>query len=299
MGLVEGYESIQLPLAEPKLRAGLEQDLKRICVGERDAKEVLAEQVRIYRDAFKIITEKANLLDESMATRLEAGPVNRALADAPMTAAAAAAPHVFNCPKCSEHCSTVLKFINEMFVLSCTGYPDCRNSYWLPSSVIRSVSVLDVDCPNCGPGYKKLKIVLKSIRHVTMLNQRYVNHDDDGLISYCSCIFCDRNLQDLCDISIMRPSAQLQTNNNSNRRPPAPPAPPAVRMAAPAMPPPRPTPQPRPVAAPRPATAAPRPAARAAPPPSANNSPEVRCSVCNKLARRFCRFCLLNMGYFM
>lgn len=71
MGLVEGYEAVDLPLAEPDLRAGLERDLKLICDGRKDAKFVLDEQIKIYRDAFKIITEKVTLMDQSLATRLE------------------------------------------------------------------------------------------------------------------------------------------------------------------------------------------------------------------------------------
>lgn len=296
MGLVEGYESIDLPLAEPKLRAGLEQDLKRICVGERDAQEVLSEQIRIYRDAFKIITEKARLLDQSMAIRLEAGPVNSDIADQPMAYAGADTVNVFKCPKCGGQNAINLKFINDSYVLSCSGFPDCRNSYWLPSNVVRKVTVLDADCPNCGPGYKKLQFDMKSVRHVCLLNPRYVS--EDGL-SYCSCIVCDRSLQELCDISINRcsvPSSapppppphgrmQIETSTNSNRRPPAPPPPPAAIRATTT----------RPAAPPRPApqrtVPAPRPRSNVAPPPSNNSSSaEVRCSACNKLARRFVFF---------
>lgn len=69
MGLVEGYEAVDLPLAEPQLRAGLERDLKLICDGLKDAKFVLDEQIKIYRNAFKIITEKVTLMDQSLATR--------------------------------------------------------------------------------------------------------------------------------------------------------------------------------------------------------------------------------------
>ena len=69
MGLVEGYDSVDLPLAQPKLRAALEKDLKLICSGQRDPKQVLEEQIKIYRDAFRIITEKAKKLDESLAKR--------------------------------------------------------------------------------------------------------------------------------------------------------------------------------------------------------------------------------------
>lgn len=71
MGLVEGYESIDLPLAEPLLRAALEKDLKLICEGKRQPKQVLDEQIKIYRDAFVVITEKANRMDQQMGRRFD------------------------------------------------------------------------------------------------------------------------------------------------------------------------------------------------------------------------------------
>lgn len=69
MGLVEGYDAIDLPLAQPKLRAALERDLKLICSGQRDPADVLKEQIKIYKDVFKIINEKVKKLDEMLAKR--------------------------------------------------------------------------------------------------------------------------------------------------------------------------------------------------------------------------------------
>lgn len=69
MGLVEGYDSIDLPLAQPKLRAGLEKDLKLICSGQRNPNDVLKEQIKIYKDVFKVINEKAKKMDEMLAKR--------------------------------------------------------------------------------------------------------------------------------------------------------------------------------------------------------------------------------------
>lgn len=69
MGLVEGYEAVDLPLAQPELRAGLEKDLKLICNGQRNADEVLREQIEIYRNAFRIISQKIKRMDESLGKR--------------------------------------------------------------------------------------------------------------------------------------------------------------------------------------------------------------------------------------
>lgn len=74
MGLVEGYEAIDLPLAEPLLRAGLEKDLKLICEGQRRPAQVLEEQIKVYREAFRVITEKATRMDEKMGQRLAFPP---------------------------------------------------------------------------------------------------------------------------------------------------------------------------------------------------------------------------------
>lgn len=70
MGLVEGYDSVDLPLAYPELRAGLEKDLKLICTGEKNPQDVLAEQIEKYREVYKIITERVEAIDAKLAARL-------------------------------------------------------------------------------------------------------------------------------------------------------------------------------------------------------------------------------------
>lgn len=69
MGLVEGYDAINLPLAYPELRAELERDLKRICDGTRDPKVVLAEQIEKYKEAYKVISEKILDMDRALGNR--------------------------------------------------------------------------------------------------------------------------------------------------------------------------------------------------------------------------------------
>lgn len=69
MGLVEGYDSVELPLAYPELRAGLEKDLKLICTGEKDPNSVLAEQIRKYKEVYQIITERIEAMDAKLAER--------------------------------------------------------------------------------------------------------------------------------------------------------------------------------------------------------------------------------------
>lgn len=69
MGLVEGYDSVNLPLAYPELRAELERDLKLICTGERIPNEVLTEQIQKYKEAYKVITERIQSIDATLANR--------------------------------------------------------------------------------------------------------------------------------------------------------------------------------------------------------------------------------------
>lgn len=69
MGLVEGYEAVNLPLAYPELRAGLERDLKLICTGERVPGEVLKEQIEKYKEVYRVITARIEAMDASLANR--------------------------------------------------------------------------------------------------------------------------------------------------------------------------------------------------------------------------------------
>lgn len=69
MGLVEGYDAVNLPLAYPELRAELERDLKAICDGQRDPKIVLSEQIEKYKVAYQQITEKIIDMDRALGNR--------------------------------------------------------------------------------------------------------------------------------------------------------------------------------------------------------------------------------------
>lgn len=69
MGLVEGYDSVNLPLAYPELRAELERDLKLVCTGERNPQDVLLEQVEKYKEVYKVIAEGIQSVDDTLAGR--------------------------------------------------------------------------------------------------------------------------------------------------------------------------------------------------------------------------------------
>lgn len=193
---------------------------------------------------------------------------------------------MFKCPNCSQDNSVALKRLNDSYVLTCLGYPDCRNSYWLPNSYIKEISVLPDECLRCGPGYHKVKLRLKSVRFTCTLIQR--NIADDG-VTYITCIVCDSSLKELLDIRIERggTTSRNQTGNQGNASIRATPAATVSRPTAIVLP------------CPLPATTIPRPAPappvyRAPAPPvprpprdrNAGSNTEVRCSKCNKVARK-------------
>lgn len=69
MGLVEAYDSVDLPLAYPELRAELERDLKLICLGQRNPNDVLREQIEKYKEVYRTITARIEAMDASLANR--------------------------------------------------------------------------------------------------------------------------------------------------------------------------------------------------------------------------------------
>lgn len=76
MGLYEGYDAMQLTLAKPVLRAEFENDLRKICLGEKNPSSVLSEQIIKYKEAYKQIMEKVTAMDEMMANRINERPVS-------------------------------------------------------------------------------------------------------------------------------------------------------------------------------------------------------------------------------
>lgn len=123
--------------------------------------------------------------------RLESQPIN-----APPQQAYEEFTEVCKCPKCGN--TMALKFLNNSYCLSCLNYPTCRNSTWLPGSVIKQATATATTCPRCGPNFKRVRFTLRSFRHSSVLNQRQLS--DDGL-TYETCLMCDTSFQELCDVN--------------------------------------------------------------------------------------------------
>lgn len=91
-----------------------------------------------------------------------------------------------------------LKFINNSHCLSCLNYPTCRNTIWLPGSIVKEATTTARTCAKCGPQFKCVKYTLRSFRHSAVLDQRFIG--EDGL-TYETCLMCDASFQDLCDVN--------------------------------------------------------------------------------------------------
>lgn len=202
MGLVEGYESIDLPLAKPELRANLEKDLQLICDGHKQPADVLREQIRIHKEAFEKILARSATIDASMANRLQETPV-----DGPEPQPTTQFQEVHKCPRCSS--MVALKTVTDgRIMLTCLGFPACKQSMWLPQEFFKEAVVTEDVCERCGPGFKKIRLKLKGMHLVSFLNANNV----EGL-SYVTCTACDRSLKDLC-----QQDSDRQSNGNSTSR---------------------------------------------------------------------------------
>lgn len=213
MGLVEGYDAINLPLAYPELRAELEKDLKLICLGQRDPNVVLEEQIKKYREAYKVIAEKIMDMDMKLAARFETAPV-----DVPDIQATAqqTIEEVFKCPRCNRFNMAVRsKKDNAGYYITCMGKPTCNHVIWL-TDVIKEIKVLDTECPTCRHGIKSVKIKFKRMNILSLLSTANITDDN----YYVSCLKCDSTLKTVLDIenSNLRPSnaANNDTPNISN-----------------------------------------------------------------------------------
>uniref|UniRef100_A0A1B0EZY4 DNA topoisomerase n=1 Tax=Phlebotomus papatasi TaxID=29031 RepID=A0A1B0EZY4_PHLPP len=189
MGLVEGYDAMSLTLAQPQLRAGLEADLKAICDGARQPQIVLQEQIEKYREAFRIITERAQMLDEKIGFRFNSVPEQNA--EPPSSQMI---EEVFRCPRCRSN-KMVLKrkASNNDVYLMCMDYPNCKSVMWL-NDFVKEATVSSESCRQCGPDTKKLSIKFKQ-RNALI----YLGVDTP---EYTSCLLCDSNLRSLLGINL-------------------------------------------------------------------------------------------------
>lgn len=230
MGLVEGYEAMALTLAEPNLRANLENDLKAICNGRKNPADVLREQINIYKEVFQVMTAKVESLDQALSVRFNVVPTQSVAGEEPERLVKA-----LKCGKCGRG-DLILKKTRDgtRNYLTCTAYPECKTSIWFNDHMVKDVKICDESCPRCGDQVKKLAFKFRSLYSVAALE---LNSTD-----YTTCVKCDRNLQQVLGINpnsfvpgtssgnrnddngFRTPfpvnSTNNQNGNNDNRRPP-------------------------------------------------------------------------------
>ena len=116
----------------PRLRAELESDLKKICLGQKQKEVVLEEQIRKYREVFVQTCGQIHQLDQAL-SRFFGDPLE--LPDDPVSAQITQSQPVFSCP--SRQAQMCVKKTKENgFVIGCMRYPDCASRAFFPSFVL-------------------------------------------------------------------------------------------------------------------------------------------------------------------
>nr|XP_054763637.1 DNA topoisomerase 3-alpha-like [Lytechinus pictus] len=207
MGLCEGYDNMGYELSKPNLRAELESDLKRICDGQKNPDDVLAQQVEKYKQVFIEAARKATMLDSALEQYLG----QPAQSHNATTLQVSAPSIVRKCPHCNES-MTLKERKAGGWMVSCMGYPGCKAAVWFPA-VIESAKVSDTVCQQCRPGpVNKIKFKFKRGSVPPMIPLEY-----EGCIGGC-----DTTLKDVLDLNLsyLRPrdqNSQALGNRTVNR----------------------------------------------------------------------------------
>ncbi|XP_078495065.1 DNA topoisomerase 3-alpha [Ciona intestinalis] len=145
MGLVEGYNLMGYEMSRPELRAELEADLRRICEGTAQKADVLHRHISKYRAVFEAAVQNAQKLDEALSSYFG----NATQVQPSLLNPSGVSPPVRPCPVCGK--DMIIKTKRDGgYMMSCTGYPDCMNAMFFPSSI----SEIKVDasvCTTCQP----------------------------------------------------------------------------------------------------------------------------------------------------
>ena len=147
MGLVEGYDQIGHDMAKPYLRAELEAALKAICLGQKRKEEVIESMVHKYKQVFIEITTNAVKIDQSLSNYF--GPPEQLVpSSAPGTEEGALCP-LAKCRRCLQLDMYFRSTREDKWVLSCSGFPDCKCGIFLPSSVTHAGTEVSSLCRRC------------------------------------------------------------------------------------------------------------------------------------------------------
>ena len=142
MALLKAYESQELPLGAPYLRAAMERDCAAIALGQKDRATVVRECLAEMKAVFDKVTEHA---DDMVQVLQELVPPPeghvRGREGGGAGPAAAADPPAFM-PQVVMACGggacggvmRLKRTRNGKFMVGCSGYPECRHTVWLPGA---------------------------------------------------------------------------------------------------------------------------------------------------------------------
>lgn len=192
MGLYEGYVAMDLALAKPNLRAEFEDDLKKICAGTKDFRQVLQEQILKYKDAYRIMEQRVISLDEKMGARLSETPRD---STAMNNEVPSHFPEVYKCPKCKIANMALKRAANTNFpFLTCLNFPDCKNTVWFSKDVVKDVVLSDKKCRRCGDDVYEFKIMFTTMYFKVLF--------DTPTGWYETCLRCDTKLRNTLGINL-------------------------------------------------------------------------------------------------
>ncbi|KAL0269615.1 UNVERIFIED_CONTAM: hypothetical protein PYX00_007289 [Menopon gallinae] len=204
MGLVEGYDSMGFEMSKPHLRAELEQDLNRICEGVKQGDEVLATQLRKYKEVFQSAQTQVNKLNAAIQKYLNVQPQE----GVQMEAMLSQIEKVKKCSKCGADIILRKKKTGEGKYLTCGGFPQCKEGMFFPGFV-QDVEVTSDVCPKCQPNTYLLKF--KFEKGSCYLPSNYV-----GCIGGCDpCLNTVLNPNNSNRLRDSRPLQNIDTNNTN------------------------------------------------------------------------------------
>lgn len=142
--LVMGYDDMGYKLWKPNLRSMMEFDMKAVSEGSKSKAEVLHTCLQQMRACFIDARLNKEKLFEAMAVFFERS--NRPVRDDQH----ATGEVVRLCQLCKQSNLVLKQSRDGNFMVSCLGFPLCRNVVWLPGSVSEAAVTTSV-CSCCTP----------------------------------------------------------------------------------------------------------------------------------------------------
>jgi DNA topoisomerase-1 len=146
VAVISALEEHANDITSAKMTSHLESDMDMIAAGELQQDEVVEESQAMLEDIMNVLEKHKKEIGEH---------IRKALRE----------QHTLGtCPKCGTGQLLQIKMKNGSTFAGCSGYPECRNTYPLPSGML--VLATDVKCSVCGA--PKVKTVARGQAPVTV-----------------------------------------------------------------------------------------------------------------------------------